>query len=161
MSVQVMSPKYDDLTQEFLQSVLDYDPSTGFFTWKDTRYCKKVVRIGERAEHIMIERTGHLAVDIFPLSFSAARLAILYTTGQHVYKSPMHINGDNADNSIKNLKWTSNEEGADSRGKARTFKVPFNARHIPIFDNEIEYMHKCLEEFLQEHGHFTDGYWQK
>jgi hypothetical protein len=160
MSVQVMSPGYGDLTQEFLQSVLDYDPSTGYFTWKDTRYSRKSVRVGSRAEHIMIEKTGHLAIDLFPLSFSAARLAILYTTGDKVSKPPVHLNGNNADNSIKNLKWKDGEIKS-VRGVARTFKIPFNTRHIPIFDNEIEYVYELLGRFIQEHGKWDGSFWAK
>jgi hypothetical protein len=160
MSVQAICPEEKDLTREFLQTVLDYDPDTGYFTWKDTKYSKKLVRVGSRAEHVMIEKTGHLAVDLFPRSFSASRLAIIYMTGYHPRKTPRHLNNDNSDNSIKNLQWEDPSEQAD-RGKANTFKFPFNMRHVPIFDNEIEYLHGLLGEFLQEHGHYLNGKWSK
>lgn len=147
MAVQMMSPNYDGLTREFLQSVLDYDPETGWFTWKDTRYSRNPVRVGGRAEHTMIAETGHLAVNLFPFSFSAARLAVLYATGEKIYSSPKHINGNNADNSIRNLSWKQKGSGEE----AHQFRLN-TKRHVGLFDSEIAYLYEMLGDFIKEHG---------
>jgi hypothetical protein len=140
MAAQMMSPSYDDLTQDFLKSVLNYDSVTGFFTWKDTSYSRKVIKIGARAEHLMMD-SGHLAVDLFPRSFSASRLAILWETGNKVYTSPKHLNGDNGDNSIKNLYWKGMKP--TETGQQHLIKLP-TFRTIAIYEEEIEYLYNEL-----------------
>ena len=36
--------KREDLTQDFLREVLDYNPESGWLTWKSKKYSKRVKR---------------------------------------------------------------------------------------------------------------------
>ena len=146
------SPGYEELTREFLQSVLDYNPGTGRFSWKDTRYSKECVKVGDSAEHIMNEKTGHRAINLFPFSFSSARLAILYMTGTHVHGTPKHLNGDNGDNRIENLWWFEKKEELPAvlRGSKKiNFHIEETGRYVSIAKEDIPYLRELLNKYTE------------
>jgi hypothetical protein len=102
----------NDLTQETLHQLLNYNAETGVFTWKlrgrelfstdrdfkkwNTRYAGAVAgkSVGSLYRQIMIR----------PHLYYAHRLAWLYRHGEWPYPEIDHINGDRHDNRIDNLR---------------------------------------------------------
>lgn len=94
------------LTADRLREVLNFDPDTGQFTW-----CKSLSlrgRVGERAGHS--QKDGRVIVGIDGVSYLAHRLAWLYTHGAWPLNLIDHINRDNSDNRLVNLRQATSSE---------------------------------------------------
>lgn len=89
------------LTQEYLKSLLDYDPDTGVFRWRIDRGGRAVK--GARAGGIAVT-TGYWRIGIDRKTYLAHRLAWLYVYGAFPERETDHINGDILDNRIANLR---------------------------------------------------------
>lgn len=86
------------LTQEYLKSVMDYDPKTGIFTWLKA---KGSSIIGSRAG---FNCNGYEVIGINKNKYGSHRLAWLYMTGNCPVDMIDHINMNRSDNSFKNLR---------------------------------------------------------
>jgi len=87
------------VTHEELLDMLDYNPRTGVFLWRDPRSNRHAV--GDEAG--WVTRSGHIRIKIFGRSYLAHRLAWFYVKG--VWPSLLdHINQNPADNRIVNLR---------------------------------------------------------
>lgn len=88
--------------QGFL-SVLDYDPITGWFTWKST--IAKRAKVGCRAGTVRVHKDGkrYRAVTVFGQREFEHRLAFLFTVGHMPVGEVAHDNGDGTDNKFSNL----------------------------------------------------------
>lgn len=93
------------LTQDFLKSVLDYNETTGVFTWKCGNSHTKE---GDIAETIL--NKGYLGICINQKRYPAHHLAWLYVYGKFPDKQLDHINHIKTDNRIANLREVSNRE---------------------------------------------------
>ena len=82
-----------------INQLLDYDPATGVFTWKDTR--RNSVKIGNIAGCII--KNGYLQITINNSRYLAHRLAYYIVTGQQPVEVD-HKNGIRHDNRISNLR---------------------------------------------------------
>jgi len=85
------------LTQEYLKSILHYDPETGIFTWK-----KKI------ANSIIVGRPAgnsndYCQISIHKKAYLAHRLAFLYCHG-YLPEIVDHINRNTRDNRLSNLR---------------------------------------------------------
>ena len=89
----MMMKDMSHVTQERLKELLDYDSSTGIFTWKDTG---KIAGRGYKKQYIDISIDGE--------TFKAHRLAWLYVYGGIVPQILDHRDGIKYNNAIDNLR---------------------------------------------------------
>lgn len=97
----------EELTQERLKDLLDYDPETGVFTWKVSRRGR-----GTAAGRVAGKRhcEGYVSIGIDGRQYLAHRLAILYTDGAFPSQDTDHMNGDRSDNRRENLREASRSQ---------------------------------------------------
>lgn len=103
-----------DITQEYLKSVLHYDPDTGVFTWV-AKIAKKIC-VGNIAGCV----TGvgrYRYIKIHGQTFAEHRLAFLYMTGALPIDEVDHINHNRTDNRWDNLR------DVDRKNNGRNHKV--------------------------------------
>lgn len=89
------------ITQTRLKEVVEYDPSTGVFTWK--KRLAICITVGAEAGKNPCKRFGYRQIKIDDVLYKAHRLAWLYMTGQWPEQID-HINHDRADNRWENLR---------------------------------------------------------
>jgi hypothetical protein len=94
------SQKKEALTQTRLQELLDYDPATGFFTW---RVARQRIQIGARAE-CACRPDGYYHIRADGKLYLSHRLAWLYTYGRFPAGRLDHKDRDRENNRIKNLR---------------------------------------------------------
>lgn len=88
----------NSITQEFIKDIFNYDPETGVFTFKKDRGYKKS---GSVAGYI---QNGYVRIEIDGKSFSAHRLAWIFTYGHPPTGQIDHANMVRSDNRILNLR---------------------------------------------------------
>lgn len=93
----------NDLTQEYLKSILHYDPETGIFTWVTSR---SKVQAGEIAGSL--NDKGYIKIKIDWKKYSAHRLAVLYMTGVWPIEQVDHEDLDKSNNKWSNLREATN-----------------------------------------------------
>lgn len=89
------------MNQETLKKLLNYNPSTGEFTW--LAKLSPTGLIGQKAGCIKIN-DGYIQIQINKKKYRAHRLAWLYMKGKWPKKYIDHINHDRSDNSWENLR---------------------------------------------------------
>lgn len=143
----------NDLTVEFVRSILDYDPDTGMLRWRVNR--------GQRARSGSIagskHSSGYRYISINYCSYKAHRIAWLMAYGRWPTKQIDHINGIRSDNRIANLREATSGENLQnqklekisnkigilgvhiSRGKYRAqIQVNGKVRHLGMFETAEE-----------------------
>lgn len=88
------------LNLEFFQSLLDYNPKTGQFTWKVKRAA--AVNAGDVAG--TTHKKGYIIIRILNKNYKAHRLAWLFMKGEWPDGHLDHINRVRNDNRIENLR---------------------------------------------------------
>lgn len=91
--------KPEDLTQDYLQSILDYDALTGIFKWTARR---QGTRVGRQCG--CVGPLGYRQIYVRGHHYMAHRLAWFYVYGHWPAAFIDHINGDTDDNRIDNLR---------------------------------------------------------
>ena len=114
-----MACKTDNITQEYLKSVLDYDPDTGVFKWNVNK--GKGVKIGFVAG--TIRKDGYIEIQIDGIKYLAHRLAFLYINGW-LPSEVDHINnnGPKTDNRICNLRDATHSQNQQNKGHQKNNK---------------------------------------
>lgn len=88
------------ITQNELKEVLNYDEYTGIFTWKKVKkYSNKSV--GDVAGGLSL---GYVVIKVGGKLYKAHRLAWLYVYGNFPEQQIDHINGNEQDNRLCNLR---------------------------------------------------------
>lgn len=87
------------ITQQYIQSILDYDKHTGIFLWKISKSFR--IKAGQIAGRKNLN--GYVQIGINKKRYSAHRLAWLYEYGE-VPKIIDHINNIRDDNRLINLR---------------------------------------------------------
>lgn len=88
-----------DITAEFLREILDYNPDTGVFIWKQ-KLSDRIVP-GKVAGGA---KTGSVRIGVLGTNYLAHRLVWLYVTGEWPKHIISHINGNLNDNRFCNLR---------------------------------------------------------
>ena len=98
-----------------LRSLLDYDPDTGIFRWR--MQPSRNVKAGAVAGSV--NYLGYISIRMKRTAFMAHRLAWLYTHGVMPTHDIDHINGDKADNRIRNLRDVSRSVNLQNQTRPR------------------------------------------
>ncbi|WP_370956637.1 HNH endonuclease [Enterobacter hormaechei] len=94
-----------ELNQEYLRSILTYDPESGHFKWNFNKGARnKSPYAGTLTSY------GYIKILIDQKQYFAHRLAWLYVHGHWPEGFIDHINGDKADNRLINLREAKREE---------------------------------------------------
>ena len=86
------------VNQERLKEILNYNPVTGKFFWKEAKGVRAIA--GERAGNTSAD--GHRTIGVDKKQYREGHLAWLYMTGELPGRL-RHLNGENWDNSFSNL----------------------------------------------------------
>lgn len=101
------------LTQERLKELLDYDPDTGIFLWKVSRYSEC---IGKEAGSVAIT-DGYRRIALDGKKYLAHRLAWLFVYGVWPTNQIDHIDHNKSRNKISNLRDVTNGENQQNQIK--------------------------------------------
>lgn len=99
------------LTYDRLREVLNYDATTGVFTWR-TKTSRKVI-VGREAGSLT--RHGYVSIRIDGKAYYAHRLAWCYMHGDWPDAEIDHINGDKTENHISNLRQATRKQNMENR----------------------------------------------
>jgi hypothetical protein len=106
-----MNKRYNDLTQEYLKSILSYNPQTGLFIRLITSSANAVE--GDTAGCL---HDGYIDIKINYKAYRAHRLAWLYMTGKWPEDEVDHIiNGITNDNRWINLREATHNQNSKNR----------------------------------------------
>ena len=103
----------NELTAEYLRSILNYDPVSGIFTWK-VRTSRRV-KVGDIAG--CPGGGGYLRIKVCSRPHKAHRLAWLYVYGVWPKDQLDHVNRVRTDNRISNLREVSHKQNHQNRSK--------------------------------------------
>lgn len=105
------------VAHEELIDILDYDPLTGIFTWKNPTALR--CKVGDVAGTDFQNSNGkqYKRVMINGVGYQLHRLAWLYTYEEYPEHEIDHINGDGTDNRIENLRSVTRKENNMNKRK--------------------------------------------
>lgn len=117
------------ITAEELRRLLDYDPETGVFIWKELPEFSTAAVVGGKAGCAWA--TGYRIVVLMSKRYLAHRLAWLYVYGKWPTKQLDHINRDKSDNRITNLREATTRENQlnTPAGKSGVKGVAWHTQH--------------------------------
>jgi hypothetical protein len=156
------------ISQEKLKEMLNYDESSGVFTWVKT--ASKRIKQGSVAGRC--NSHGYQVIGIDGLEYKAHRLAWLYVYGYLPESCIDHINCVRSDNRICNLRLASNSQNKlnaiPQRNNSSGFKgvsrhkgrwrvqasVNGKRHHLGIFKDVIEAAKVYAEFAKKNHGEF-------
>ncbi len=104
------------MTQEYLKSLLDYNPETGKLTWRVSK--SKRVKSGSEAGRLDSDGK-YRRIGIDGKTYPAHRLAWLWYYGTLPEDQIDHINHNPDDNRIENLREVSNQENHKNLSRPR------------------------------------------
>jgi HNH endonuclease len=94
------------ITQNVLKNLLNYDPKTGIFVWKNN--LSNRIKIGDIAGSI--RKDGYITIRIDGKAYLAHRLAYFYIYGKFPKNGIDHIDGNMGNNRIDNLREANQSE---------------------------------------------------
>jgi hypothetical protein len=108
----------NNITQNELKQLMDYNPETGVFNWLVNR--GGPAKAGTVAGRLNSD--GHRQISVNNKRYMAHRLAWLYTYGEFPECQIDHKNGEPDDNSMENLRLTprNQKDNTQNRKKAST-----------------------------------------
>lgn len=127
-----------DLTQAILHEYLDYCPVTGHLTWKTKKHSRKVV-IGARAGSISSTHK-HRVIKFAGKLYPEHRLIWLHYYGVWPAGHIDHINHNEQDNSINNLRDVSQQENNINSSKRKDNSTGFTGIWINKLNPKKKYI---------------------
>lgn len=100
----------DKLSQDYLKSILIYDPNTGIWTWK-THYFIRLV--GATAG--TIKKDGYRVIKIDNIEYMSARLACLYMKGRWPIEEMDHKDTERSNDKWDNLREATRKQNTRNR----------------------------------------------
>lgn len=110
------------LAQSLLTEVLNYDPETGVFTRKIARSNNH--KAGDVAGYVS-KKDGYRHIWVGERTYSAARLAWLYMTGEWPQHTVDHIDLNRTNDCWSNLRAATQAQNVANRGKPKSNKTGF------------------------------------
>lgn len=130
------------ITQEYLKSILNYDPETGLFTWLVQK--GKRVKIGQKAGIIS---EGYIKIKIDGKKYFAHRLAWLYMTGEWPKDEIDHKNTIRGDNRWENLR--------EATSQQNSFNISIRVNNKSGFKGVYKYKHYGYRAAINFNGKIT------
>jgi hypothetical protein len=128
-----------DMTQEILKQYLNYDPATGWLTWK-FKHCNKVI-VGARAGSVS-KRSNHRVMNFLGSVYAEHRLIWLFVTGAF---PEGHI--DHNDHDELNNRWTNLSDVTQVKNNMNSSKRKDNASGITgVWINKANKRKKFMAE---------------
>jgi len=112
------------LTQARLVERLNYDPTTGVFTWRSAGGGRAAGSVAG-APHAM----GYVQLQLDGKNYLAHRLAWLYVTGAFPDAEIDHINGDRSDTRFANLREATHQQNLQNIGRPRNNRSGYLGVH--------------------------------
>lgn len=97
----------EEMTQEYLKSILRYNPSTGLFKWRERKNGRRLNKIAGYRSKMGYIKIGHKKLNGKKIIYQAHRLAWLYMCGYFPENLVDHINRKPWDNRWDNLRHVS------------------------------------------------------
>lgn len=158
------------LRAEHLRDLLDYDPETGVFCWRNAAGRNGRIPAGTIAGYGSSD--GHLQIRIGGRSFFLHRLAWLYVHGRWPAHQIDHRDGNPANNALSNLreathaqnKWNEKARRCDGRKGVRRLGRRWQAAiriggghrlHLGTFDTADQAHAAYAAAALVHHGEFA------
>lgn len=145
----------DDLTQEILHEYFDYDPSTGYLTWKTKKHSRKVI-VGNRAGSISTTNR-HRVLRFMGQLYAEHRAIWLHYYGEWPKGHIDHVNHDEQDNRIENLRDVTQAENNMNNSK----RADNSTGHTGVWINKLNTHKKYMAELnlrgkrLHYSSHYT------
>lgn len=160
--------KESSLSHEFLKSKINYEKSTGIFTWRNGNHSNS-----PRAGYV--ENTGYVRIVIGGYRFMAHRLAWFYVNGKWPEFEIDHIDLDKSNNAILNLREAKPSEncmnrkiridnqsgfkgvGFDAKSKKWRARIAVNGRRFNLgYFNTAEEAGNAIKKYRKSlHGDFS------
>jgi hypothetical protein len=114
-----MKPREASLSHETLTRVLDYDPATGVFVWKERTSNR--VKVGAAAGNVT--PFGYMSIQLLGWAYLAHRLAWFYVHGVWPKEEVDHRDGDGINNKLSNLREANSSQNKMNRRPRPETKV--------------------------------------
>ena len=138
-----MHIRKDQLTQAQLHACLNYDHSTGHLTWKQ-KIASKVV-VGQRAGSVS-KRDNRRVIRLFGELYLEHRLTWFFVYGQWPIGHIDHINHDEQDNRIDNLRDVTQQVNNMNSSKRKDNSTG----HPGVWLNKLNSKKKFMSELTKE-----------